>query len=139
MLEIQIMNSAVFKIQLTLCIISNILLQGVNFIMKRKRRSGESCLLASKEVAHKVASKEASKWVIRLYPNSPKHIQTILSYEAEVMRDEFYRTDKKFRSCIWISHQGRMTERLRPWKFWKLLFVSVSIDTLCTYTYYAYM
>lgn len=41
--------------------------------MKRKRRSGESCLLASKEVANEVSNKEASKWVIRLHPNSPKH------------------------------------------------------------------
>lgn len=90
------MNSAVFKIQLTLCIISNFQLQSINFVMKRKRRSGESCLLASKEVANEVSSKEASKWVIHLYPN----IQTILSYDAEVMQDEFYRSDKKFRSCI---------------------------------------
>lgn len=73
--------------------------------MKRKRRLGERCLAASKEVANKeVASKEGSKkWVIGCISKQSayrNHLILSSSCEAEVIHNEHYRIDKQFRSHI---------------------------------------
>ena len=73
--------------------------------MERKRRSGEWCLAASKEVANKkVASKEAgNKWVTgRISRQSayPNHLILSSTCDVQVIHNEHCRTDKQFRSHI---------------------------------------
>lgn len=72
-------------------------------IMRRKRRSGERCLAANKEVANKeVEHKKASKkWIIGCVSKQsahPNHLILSASWEVEGIQNEHYRIDKQFRS-----------------------------------------